>query len=352
MEAGYKERSGGADDWYVPRLGLLPSAAEGFVICLESGRNPLASFYAFPYRRKVWPSDIPVLRVARPILRTRREWDSSTARNLVSAVRLTARAYGLNTVELELYSEVWGPIFYPSSPTAIDACNDPRLPLSLGQRVDLASRPQVVLQLDPAQFISKGGSGGIQGAVPDSPADLAIRPLRGDVASDREAYLRLWVESGVLPANPEARAPKFGGWRELRPWYSDVSRLLSRDDFILLAEQSGTPVGLVHWWPNLYGLATRLGRTVVGEPPERAPELAREVGEAKAFKLAVSPKAGGAGGPVGRALVAAALKRMAQDYGVVRAQVVVPPEGAKLSAWLKGLGAEVVQKTIILSMRA
>ncbi len=369
MEIGYRERAGGpgrkaagpgagpgadvesgaetdlASAWYVPPAGFLPSSAQGFVVCLGSAAESMASFYAFPYRKKVWPSDIPVLRVARPMLHALKAWEPYTARNLLLATRLVARAYGLGTVELEAFRGVWGPIFFPASPTAIDGGNDPGFVKALGPLVGAPAPVWTTVEVDL-------GGGGALDRLPDLPAGLTVRPGLPESPEDRDTYYRLWAESGVLPVNPNARAPRFGGWRELRPWYGDVASLLAGGDFILLAEQRGAPVGLAHWWPNLYGLTARHGRAVAGLPAERAAGLTREVGEAKVFKLAVSPKAGGNKGPVGQALVAAAFRLMARDYGVCRAQVTVRPEDGGLAGWLKGLGGETVQEMAVLTVRA
>lgn len=361
MEVGYRERTGTQGDsafvgddgnWYVPPLGLLPSSAQGFVVCLGSSAEPMASFYAFPYRRKVWPSDIPVLRVARPILRAHKTWESYTARNLLLATRLVAKTCGLSTVEIEAYRGVWGPIFFPSSPTAMDAANDPEFVKALGLRRGVPAPVWTTVGVDLGGGSDAAAAGGVLDRLPDPPRGLTLRPMRRGHAEDRETYNRLWIESGVLPLNPNARAPRFGGWQELRPWYDDVASLLGRENFVLLAEAGGTPVGFVHWWPNLYEIAARHGRAAAGLPAERARELTAEVGEAKVFKLAVLPKAGGGKGSVGQALVAAALRVMAQDYGVHRAQVVARPEDAALKDWLKGLGGKTVQEMAVLTMRA
>ncbi len=360
MEIGYQERIGtqgdstfvGDDsDWYVPPVGLLPSSAQGFVVCLGSSAEPMASFYAFPYRRKVWPGSIPVLRVARPILRARKTWESYTARNLLLATRLVAKTYGLSTVEVEAYRGVWGPIFFPSSPTAMDASNDPEFVKALGSQRGVPAPIWTTVEMGIRSISADAAAGGILDRLPDPPRGLVLRPMRRDNAEDREAYNHLWIESGVLPLNTKARAPLFGGWQELRPWYDDVVSLLGQENFILLAEAGGTPVGLVHWWPNLYEIAARHGRASAGLPAERAPELTAEVGEAKIFKLAVLPKAGGGRGPVGQALVAAALRIMAQDFGVYRAQVMLRPEDAALKDWLKGLGGKTVQEMAVLTIR-
>lgn len=348
MEPGYQERAGRPvkADWYVPPLGVLPSLAQGFVACLGSADNPMASFYAFPYRRKFWPGEIRVLRAARPMLSRQGRWEPFTARNLLLALRLVVRAFGLNMVELEVYREVWGPVFFPSSPTAIDACNDPELFKALALRGPASARvaSTLELRLDEVHGAERGES--------DLPQGVVVRPIRRRHPDDRLAYYRLWSESGVLPLNPTGNAPRFGSWLELRPWYDDVSSLLSCEDFILFAEMNGLPVGFVHWWPNLYRIAERHGRGIMTVPASEAPALTREAGEARVFKLAISPKAGGNRGPVARALLLRALRVMAGDYGVRRVQVSVRPQDQGLALWLRGLGAETVHEIALLSVRA
>jgi len=339
-------------DWYVPRLGLLPSSAQGFVACIDTPDNPMASFYSFPYRKKFWPGEIPVLRASRPILRRGGEWGRGEARNLVLALKLVARAFKQNSVELEVFKGVWGPVFFPSSPTAVDACSDPTLFAALKLPPAAAGKSHLTLEVPLGNWGDKAGGGGPGPWEVEPPSGITVRPIRPGHVGDLAAYYRLWSESGGLPLNPTGKAPRFGGWLDLRPWYSDVSSLLSHEAFILFAELKGEPIGLVHWWPNLYRLVARHGRGVMGAPASEAPGLTREAGEAKLFKLAISPKAGSNAGVVAGALFSTALSLMSREFGVRTAHVSLRPEDRPLERWLARLGGEAVQETVVLTFRA
>ncbi len=366
---------GGAEDgrtpsWYVPDARPLPSAAQAFVVDSPDHGGVAGSFHAVVYQKQFWPGGIPVLRVAR-ILPNRKSWDGAAVLDVVVGIKALARSLRMSLIELEVCKSVWKPVYYPSSPTAINACNDPELAVFLGREKvpfrDVLSTVEVPLEAaglagEAATGAGVDGAPGRHGRSRPGP-EITVRFIRQDDPADRDAYYRLWSESGDLPVSlagsVRKAAPQVADWRALRPWYTDVSTLLSRDEYILLAEAGGQPVGFAHWWPNVYRIRAEHGPGGLHVPAEGVSALVRQTAEGKVFKLVVDKKAASAEPAVSEALLRETFRVMREDFGLRKAHVAglrLYPKGADLPVGgalnrLSGRAAEVVQEVVLYNFK-
>lgn len=330
------DRSFAAMSWYVPELGVLPSYAQGFVVCSQNREAPIAAFYAFPYRKHSFLGFIPTLRASRPLI-VNGEPFPWAVQALVAGLREFGRDLGAKVVELEAYTDVRASIFFPSSPSAVDGCNDPALARAL-TALGLAPREVTrTFQVIPRSAAAEWG--------PSS--DVVVRPALSGNSQDKETYYRLWAESGALPLCDTTR------WLSLRPWYEDLSPMIGREEYILFAEVRGVPVGFIHWWPNLYKIVAQHGRAALFASINDVPTLTKDAGEGKIFKLAVSKRAGKHKSAVSERLLLSALRLMSRRFGVRSCQVSgIQPGDAVLAGILERMGASMVHEVGLFELRA
>lgn len=328
------------EPWYVPDARFLPARAEGFVVCAGTPEEPVVAFDAFPYRGHASPLRVPVLRAGR-VLAIGGRWERKEVECLLAGLRQLARYARALRVEFEAYREVHCPIFFPSSSCSIDVCNDPEL-------CQLLAREGI-----PPVDVSLTYQRVVDGPIaPDIPPHLVVRPARPRTQQDRETYYRLWKQSCGLRAGG---APPADALTDLRPWYGDACFLLDRPEYIFFAEQRGTPVGFIHWWPNWYRIAGSQGRavTLALATTDGSLQVARQLGEARIFKLGVSRRAGRDLVAVAKALLAAVLDVMRSEFGVRLCQVGGVRRGdAVMNSLLERLGFTLVHEVATYSLRA
>ena len=296
--------AGAGNFWFTPDMGLLPSLAQCFTTCEGDYKKPILSFYALPYRKKFGLGGLPILRITRPLL-VDNEWDPLMVDVFLESIRLLARRLNILIAEIEIYSKVEAPIFFPSSNSAVDICNNPLLNTFLIKKGLQSSSIIPTFQTNKETNL------------PDfsMPENLEIRPIYNNDFKDRQSYHRLWFESGYMPIYFTKKQKD--KWLDLRPWYGDVCAKLDYKDYIFIAELNGNPVGFVHWWPNLYRYF--LSNKDSGSDME-IKELIKSIGEAKVFKLAVSRQVEQVSEKIKKALVYHAMKIMFSDYSIKRFQ--------------------------------
>ncbi|MEW6046477.1 MAG: hypothetical protein AB1609_08340 [Bacillota bacterium] len=328
------------EPWYVPDAGLLPTTAEGFVVCAGTPEDPVVAFDAFPYTGRTGTLRVPVLRAGR-VLAIHGGWGRKEVGYLLAGLHRLARYVHALQVELEAYRQVCGPIFFPSSSSNIDVCNDPELCRLLATEGIPAVDVSVTYQLPIDEPIAR-----------NTPSHLVVRPARPGTQQDRETYYRLWKQGRGLRVGG---APPAGPLTDLRPWYGDACLLLDRPEYIFIAEQRGTPIGFIHWSPNWYRMAASGGRavTLALSAMEGTLQVARRIGEAKIFKLVVSHRAGRDVVAVAEALLTAVLRVMRLQFGVRLCQVSGVRQGdATVKSFLKGLGFTPVHEMATYSFPA
>lgn len=304
--------------WHVPRLGLLPSAAQDFSLNDRKQGEPQITFASFPYYKKHLVGALPILRVGRPIV-LRGMWDYTRAGLLVSAIRHLGKSLGAYVVELEIFSAVQGRIFFPSSSTAIDACNDPRLFDILSELGLVPLERESIYSWDGNKCVELGKVGGDA-----EEGDLTCRTLQNGSLDDRQTYNQIWLASGDFPVAFSQKRGTSGSWLNQRPWYEDVSPWISQEDSVIFAEYQGETVGFVHWWPNLYRIFSELGRSLFTVSPREIGDLIRANGEAKIFKLAVAKSAGKQRTRITEYLVQQVLHLLVERYGISNCQISLP----------------------------
>lgn len=331
--------------WHVPLLGLLPSAAQGFSLNDSKQGEPQITFLSFPYYKKYLVGALPILRVARPMV-LRGGWDRTRAGLLVSAVRHLGKSLGAYEVELEIFSEVKERVFFPSSSTAIDTCNDPQLFNVLTELGLVPLEKETIYAWHRNDCVDSGKS------KEDFGGDWTWRTVRKGSADDRRTYEQIWLASGDLPVAYSQKGGTSGSWLSQRPWYDDVSPWISQEDAIIFAEYRGEAVGFIHWWPNMYRVFSRLGRSFFTVSLDKVGDLIRENGEAKIFKLAVLKSVAKQRTWVANCLVQQALYLMVERHGLSTCQISLPGWcHTVLEGLSQSMGLREAQQKVIFAIR-
>lgn len=114
------------DPYYLPSELILPSSIQGFSICSEHDKNPIACIFCFPYIRKKGRRTKKVLRVTRPLLIPGSEGLGKDGfETLIREVKEIERRAGVHVIKVELYNEIRSRIFSPSTDCAINNYNLP-----------------------------------------------------------------------------------------------------------------------------------------------------------------------------------------------------------------------------------
>jgi len=180
-----------------------------------------------------------------------RKWDSFSVKVLIDSLRSLARKFGIYMAELEVYRKIRAPIFFPSSNSAVDNCNDPLInPILIQEGLKLAEVGRTFQIKKNLNLTSI-----------EMPNKLEIRPIRINSSQDRQTYYRLWAESGLMPVSLSKK--QMANWISFRPWYGDVCPLLDIEENIFFAEMKGIPIAFVHWWPNMYKILSQNGRDYI-----------------------------------------------------------------------------------------
>jgi hypothetical protein len=299
---------GEANKWFVADTNLFPSYSQGYLICQGSSKEPVMAFYALPYKKKLGIKGIPVVRVLKPILFAG-EWDRAMVSVLLNSIRTLKTEIGFSLAELEVYANIKTKIFFPSSETAVDSCNDPLLGALLAKEALKVVGKYKTVALREMSF----------GDISIRENGIKIRPINNSNRGDREAYYRLWAESDFFPLHL-SRQQKVA-WIDARPWYSDFCSLLDFDDFILFAEIEDVPAGFIHWWPNLYSMMPAIKKERAYVSRAMLQSIINATGEAKFFKLAVSRKWRSNYEIIIEALLKNALKIMKSRFNIGSVQV-------------------------------
>ena len=282
------------------------------------------------------------MRAARLMVADRKNWDPYLAQVSMDSLRWVARRIKIRTLEIEIFSKINLPICFPSSPGAIDACNDPLLAKQF-----VIKKKKTHVQYFQTLQVGPDASRDL-----NVPPEMAVRPIRRNNLHDRETYYRLWSESGLLPVDisDKGRHPAIR-WLMMRPWYGDFCPLLDLEENILFLELKGKPVGFIHWWPNLYKILNAYGKSALSGSENESRELIKKTGEAKIFKIAVSKKVGGKRKKaLMEALLVRALQTMSGEFGIERCHISgICLDEQVLIGLLKELKAVVAQEVMLLT---
>ena len=328
------------DPYYLPSESIFSSNIQGFCLCDEENKIPAASFCCFPYITKQRWRKERLLRITRllmlPCDGKRREEISHI---LIQEIYALGKRAGVHAIEVEVYSEINSRIFFPSASCAVNTYNALEWAHVLKNYGFVRNKVSLCFELDLDGMFNKGNY-----------QQIHIRKhLSGD-EEDKKLYYELWSASGDCPynlGNDGFWYTNVFGWP--RAWYSEISHLLRKDDYILFAEQNGEAVGFVHWWPNLYPLLREGGRSALFLSESSVGEALDKIEEGKIFKIVVSKKVKNDKDLIEKALVSKAVELMKEKFRFRRCQIAnIPRERKTICSFIQENGGKKVHEISLM----
>jgi len=302
------------DPYYLPSDIALPSSVQSFCLCDKESKIPIASFYCFPYVAKGrWIKD-RILRITRPlILKSHEKLNTDVVTTLLQEIYEIGKRAGVNIIEAEIYEEINSKIFFPSTSCAVNTYNTLEWIKTFESFGFVRSKTMQCFELnldelneykDP--YLSK----------------INIRKYQSNDEEDKKLYLNLWSQSKDCPYNLVNNGFWYTNVFEWpRIFYSEISHILNKDDYILFAEKNGEVVGFIHWWPNLYPLLIEGGRKAIFGTEDLINNSLAKIDEGKVFKIIVSKKAKNDKDLIEKSLINEAAKIMKNKFKFKRCQI-------------------------------
>jgi hypothetical protein len=328
------------DPYYLPLELPLPSSIQGFCICDAESRAPAASFYCFPYTSISRWQKIRILRVTRLLLLPdKKREDEKLIFHLIKEIEELGRRAGVRAIEVEMYSQITSKIFFPSTTCVVNTYNTLEWKQILINKGFTAHKATLCFELDVDDLADENLF-----------EEIRVRKYRHEDEEDQHRYYNVWSLSDNSPYD-------FGhsgfwyrnvfGWP--RAWYSEYPHFLNKDDYILFAEKNGEVHGFVHWWPNIYPLLIKGGRTALYMSREQVQEKLKQIDEAKIFKIAVSRKAKKERDLIEKALICKAVELMKAKFGIRKCQIGnVPQERTPLKSVITEKGGQPVHEVYLM----
>lgn len=321
------------DPFYLPSELILPSSIQGFVLCRMEDKSPVMVFYAFPYTRKRRWRRERILRITRPLPFSRIEGLKEDALSaFMREASELGRRMAARQIEIELYKKIRSRIFFPSTNCAVNTYNSPDSADLFEKAGVSCTQKTFCFEVDLDRFQTERDE------------EIRVRPYLRD--GDRNLYYELWISSGECPydlAHSGFWYVNAFGWPRLG--YEETSCVLNQNEFILFAEKDGEPMGLIHWWPDLFPMLREGGRKAIFLPEASAREALNRIREGKIFKILVSKRAGKYRDRVERSLVSGAMSTMKEKFRFRTCQVGnMPPEKQNLIEYIHLLGGKEVHE--------